>query len=245
MFIDTAPPPEKCLSPEDTFTFRCRPQLSCFNSCCSNKHLPLTPYDILRMKSALGLNSDLFLERYTRYRLDKESGFPVISINMKNGPEKGCPFLTKEGCGIYEDRPTACRLYPLGRTSGFAPDRSVPNEIFYRLEVKGCLGLEEPDIQSVEEWVEGQGLGRYIEINDMILDILFHPKRRRDQPLDSRQLQKVIVACYNLDVFRDFVFKTRFMVHFGIDDDTRRRVREDETSLLILGFTYLKQTLYA
>jgi Fe-S-cluster containining protein len=244
MFVDSAPPLEMRLDLKDNFYFDCRRELPCFNSCCSNKHLPLTPYDILRIKKALNIDSDLFLAEYTNYRLDQESGFPVISINMENGDEKNCPFVTPEGCSIYKDRPMACRLFPLGRVSGFAPGNTVPKEIYYLLKVRGCAGVDELKSQSVEEWVEGQGLGRYIEMNDLMLDILFHPRKKRDRPLDGKQLQKVIVACYNLDVFRNFVFETKFMDLYDIDKDTRERVKEDDIVLLKLGVTYLKQTLY-
>lgn len=244
MIIDSAPPPEKRLHLQDTFTFSCRRELPCFNSCCRNKHLPLTPYDVLRIRKTLEIDSDLFLAQYASYRLDKESGFPVISINMKSGPEKVCPFLSHRGCSIYEDRPMACRLFPLGRVSGFAPADGSPEEIYYLLEIKGCLGLDEKKAQSVKEWVDGQGLGKYIELNDMMLDIMFHPERKRHRPLDSRQLQKVIVACYNLDVFKEFVYKTRFMDSYHIDDKSRRRIKEDEIALLKLGFHYLRKSLF-
>ncbi|MFC1884215.1 YkgJ family cysteine cluster protein [Thermodesulfobacteriota bacterium] len=245
MFLDSAPSQEKRLDLKDSFNFMCRSGLACFNSCCSNKHLPLTPYDILRLKSSLHLHSDLFLDKYTNYRLDKESVFPIIAIKMKDGPDRACPFVSTSGCMVYANSPTACRLFPLGRVSGFGAGKRVSEEIFYLLDVKGCWGMDEPKAWTVEEWVKGQGLGQFIGMNDMMLDLLFHPKKESGRPLDSRQLQKVIVSCYNPDVFREFVFETKFLDFHDIDSNTRIRIKNDDMELLKLGIEYLKRSLFS
>jgi hypothetical protein len=70
MFLEEMPAREKLLGLRDSFAFRCHEGLSCFNTCCRNKLLPLTPYDVLRLKVALGLHSDDFLQRYTAYSID-------------------------------------------------------------------------------------------------------------------------------------------------------------------------------
>ena len=43
--------------------FRCRKGISCWNACCSNIDISLTPYDILRLKQQLGITSGEFLLR--------------------------------------------------------------------------------------------------------------------------------------------------------------------------------------
>ncbi|MCJ7685460.1 MAG: YkgJ family cysteine cluster protein, partial [Desulfobacteraceae bacterium] len=151
MFLDSPPPAEKQLTLTSTFSFSCHNRLSCFNSCCRNKHLPLTPYDILRIRRTLNLHSDDFLERYTLYRLDPNSGFPILSIKM--GDKEGlCPFVGLHGCTIYNDRPTACRLYPLGRSSGISRGGTAREEFFYLLDTPGCKGVTEKRVQNVEAW---------------------------------------------------------------------------------------------
>jgi uncharacterized protein len=243
MFLDTPPPDEKRLGLIDTFSFSCHNRLSCFNSCCRNKHLPLTPYDILRIRKALGIHSDDFLERYTLYRLDPKSGFPILSVKM--GDEEGiCPFVGPAGCTIYDDRPTACRLYPLGRSSGVSRGGTAREEFFYLLDTPGCEGVKEKKVQSVEGWRDDQGLPPYIEMNDKMLGLLFHPNRDGSQHLDQRQQQRVMVACYNIDLFREFVFKTGFREKYNIDRESIKTVIEDDTELLILAFSYLDQTLF-
>ncbi len=244
MFLESPPPMEERLKPEDAFHFSCHEGLSCFNTCCRNKHLPLTPYDILRIKTNLGIHSDDFLSQYVVYRPDPESGFPILSIKMGD-PDAECPFVTPKGCGIYHDRPTACRLYPLGRSSGIDPNGDKPNAYFSFLHITHCRGLSEKKAWTVAEWVHDQGLLPYIPMNDKMLNILFHPRRNPEAPIKESQQQKVMVACYNLDLFREFVFETPFLKQFGIDENTALKVKTSDTALLDLGFSYLKTALYA
>jgi len=207
--------------------------------------LPLTPYDVLRLKSGLKMHSDDFLSQYMVYRLDPDSGFPIISLEMGNEPEKLCPFVSSEGCEVYGDRPTACRLYPLGRASGKSQDQARWEEIFFLLDPPGCLGIKEKKVWSIGEWRDDQGVLPYIKMNDRMLDIVFHSKRDRKKPLDEGQLQKVMVACYNLDVFCEFVFKTRFLAMYEVDEETTSKIKQNETALLDLGIAYLRQTLFS
>lgn len=243
MFLDRLPPVEKRLARGDTFSFACHRSLSCFNSCCRNKHLPLTPYDILRMKKALKLHSDDFLEKYSLYRVDPNSGFPVLSVNMV-GETGVCPFLGPEGCTVYDDRPTACRLFPLGRCSGVNLRGAVLEEVFYLLDAPNCGGVEEQESQTVEEWIDDQGLPPYIRMNDRMLGLLFHPRTNASGDLDCHQQQKVMVACYNIDLFREFVLKTGFGERFRLERETVERVMESDEALLNLGFSYLEQALF-
>ena len=244
MFLDAPPAAEKRLGLADTFSFSCHNALSCFNRCCRNKHLPLTPYDILRMRKGLGLHSDDFLERYALYRLDPMSGFPILSVRMRDGDGQ-CPFVGSEGCTIYHDRPTACRLYPLGRWSGLGQNGAPPKAFFHLMDTPDCQGIKEKKVQTVAAWQEDQGLRPYMDMNDRMLALLFHPKRDRAVHLNERQQQKVLVACYNVDLFREFVFKTGFLETYRIENPTRIEVMEDDSALLNLGFAYLCKTLFA
>jgi Fe-S-cluster containining protein len=189
MFLESPPPHEKRLQPTDTFHFSCHRELSCFNTCCRNKHLPLTPYDILRIKRNLAIHSDDFLARYVVYRPDPESGFPILSIKMRH-KEAICPFVTEKGCAIYPDRPTACRLYPLGRSSGIDSAEGKPKEFYALLHITQCHGLREEKAWSVAQWVNDQGLLPYIHMNDKMLEILFHPRRNPSTPINGSPTAK-------------------------------------------------------
>lgn len=228
----------------DRFSFRCHPGLSCFNRCCRNKDLPLSPYDVLRLKSALGIDSDEFLRKFVLYRVDGGSGFPVLSLRPR-GPERLCPFVTEKGCSVYEDRPAACRLFPLGRSCRPRAGEDRVEEFFYLLEMNGCLGILEPRPLSVEEWIQEQGLEVSLEMDDRMLELLFHPARDPERPLGDDQLRQVLVACYNLDRFREFLASSRFFETMVQDRTARARILLDGFELLRLGIAYLRQTLFS
>ena len=235
---------ERRLMRNDRFAFSCHRELACFNRCCRNKDLLLTPYDVLRLRNSLGFGSDAFLDRYTLYRLDPVSGFPVLTLRLDEGSERRCPFVTPEGCRVYEDRPMACRLFPLGRASAQDAQGARKDEFFFKLEAPGCLGVQEEKVWTVQEWMEAQGLARHLEMSERMLALLFHPARDRSKPLDDSQVRQLIVACYNLDVFRDFVLGSRFLDSLRLDGMTRSRIETDDMELLKLGFVYLRETLF-
>ena len=100
------------LNNNDSFQFACHKGLSCFTQCCRRLEVMLTPYDILRLKTALKMSSEAFLEKYTETVFPKRLELPLIKLKKE---ANACPFLTEKGCQVYRDRPTVCRLYPLGR----------------------------------------------------------------------------------------------------------------------------------
>jgi hypothetical protein len=53
-----------------------------------------------------------------------------------------------------------------------------------------------------------------------------------------------MVASYNLDIFREFIFSTSFLDIFQVDPETREKVKEDNVVLLKLGIAYLNRVLF-
>jgi Fe-S-cluster containining protein len=92
------------LAPDDHFCFQCDRSIECFTRCCNDVTIVLTPYDALRMKRALQMDSSEFLEKFTLSPFAKDQKIPAVVIKMD--PEtKNCPFVSTEGCSIYDNRP--------------------------------------------------------------------------------------------------------------------------------------------
>ena len=70
----------------DTFCFRCHPEVSCFNRCCRNLNLFLYPYDVVRLKQCLGLTSDEFLDEYEAWITDY---LDLLEMFKKNPTDPG------------------------------------------------------------------------------------------------------------------------------------------------------------
>ncbi|MEW5908814.1 MAG: YkgJ family cysteine cluster protein [Thermodesulfobacteriota bacterium] len=195
------------LSMDDSFQFNCDNSLSCFNTCCRNLNQLLTPYDILRIKRRLGLSSNRFLEEFVTVHIGPRSGLPIASLRPRN-EQLLCPFVEETGCSIYEDRPTSCRLYPLAR--GISRDRKTGRitEQFALMTESFCLGAHRAERRTVREWIVNQELLMYIQFNDLLMEMIYLKNLLRPGPLDLKERDLFILACYDIDNFRDHFKKS-------------------------------------
>lgn len=229
----------------NSFKFRCYKDIGCFTRCCAAIRLPLTPYDILRMKHRLNLLSQDFLEIYTDTRFEPKMRFPQVILAMRQDDERSsCPFVTPEGCAIYQDRPGACRIYPLGRASLSVGGKRPVSENFFLVREKHCLGFGEDRTWTIEEWLTGEGLRDYNTMNDLWQEILSYPKGLGPEKEIPRKIQMFFMASYNLDRFREFIFKSRFLQLFEVDSLLRETLISDDLVLMRFGFRWLKFSLY-
>lgn len=224
------------------FRFACHPGVSCFNECCADLRLLLTPYDILRMKAHLGLDAEEFLARYTVPHWDQGSQFPMLRLKMGEEGGRPCPFVRKEGCSIYPNRPGACRLYPLGRGASAAGSPGVEKEFYFLVEEAHCRGFDEPREWTLEEWLEDQGARQYNEMNRPWMEIITS-RSPRLKALKQEGLRMFYMASYNLERFRRFVFTTRFLNKFRLAEEEVECIRQDDKALMLLGMRWLKFAL--
>ncbi len=199
--------PFKRLDPGDTFQFRCHPDIACFNACCCDLNQFLTPYDIVRLKNRLGLSSSQFLKKYTASHIGPRSGLPVVTLRMPEEDDFKCPFVGPGGCTVYEDRPAACRIYPVGRIAVRKPGEHVCSETYFLIREPHCLGFGEAKVWTVKDWLRDQDLATYNEMNDLMMDILSVKKRLRPGPLSQEHADLFHMACYDLDRFRGFALE--------------------------------------
>ena len=231
------------ISIKDKFNFSCNDNLSCFNQCCRDLDQSLTPYDILRIKNNLGMQSDIFLEKYTSEHCSPETGLPVISLKA-DGDELKCPFLTSEGCSIYIDRPSSCRIYPLARGLARSRETGILTEHYILLKEEHCKGFENGQEWTVGQWITEQGCSVYNRINDMLLEIISMKNRLMPGPLDIKSRLIFYTACYNLDLFRKQILENGIMDHLGLDSATLESVKNNDTLLLGLGLKWIKYNLF-
>ena len=137
--------------------FQCRKGIACWNACCSNIDISLTPYDILRLKHRFEISSGEFLQKYTApYEMEQSSIAGVKLRPVENGT--ACQFMNPEGCSVYEDRPTACRYYPVALLSLRRQDETTDRASYALVEESHCLGHQEPRRISVSDYRKEQGL---------------------------------------------------------------------------------------
>jgi len=240
MILQTAPYPiQGKLRPiiNGTFQFACHPKVPCFTECCRDLNLLLTPYDLVRLKNHLHISSSELIDRYTELRFDGKYGIPLLFLKMRKDKQKTCPFVSREGCKIYPDRPSACRIYPLARASRKDPVHGV-TENYFVLQEDHCRGFDEPKTWTIEEWILDQGLTPYHEMNNAWMEVLTHPAIKRG--LSEKHVQMFYLASYDIDRFRRLVLNTKFLKLFDLDEKTLKKAMKDDSILLGLACRWLR-----
>lgn len=225
--------------------FRCRKGIGCWNACCSNIDISLTPYDVMRLKARLGLDSSAFLQQYTvPYEMEKD-GMAGVKLKPVDGAT-ACRFMTPEGCAVYEDRPTACRYYPVALLSMRKQGESVERESYALVKESHCLGHLEPRTIAIADYRREQGVDLYDEAARGWRQLVL--KKKSAGPAigkpsaTSRKL--FFMACYDLDRFRAFVTSESFVQLYDIHRDELAKITTDDAALLQFAFRFLRQALF-
>lgn len=238
---------EECprLTEDDSFTFSCHPGVSCFNNCCADVNIILTPYDILRLKNRLGVTSEEFHDRFALMPFVKDQRLPAVVLKMREDVEgKPCPFLGDEGCTVYEDRPWACRMYPMGLAAPGSGEAEKDQEGFYfLLREDRCKGHAEGREMTVGDWLDEQGIRPYDEMGEGFKGIQLHSFFEGGGNLDPRQMHMFFLACFDLDAFRRFVFESTFLRRFEVEDEIVEKIRTDDVELMQFGFRWVRYSL--
>lgn len=232
------------ISPEESFRFECSPGVACFNACCRDLNQFLYPYDILRLRKRLGLSSGEFLNRYTSQHLGPGSGLPIVSLTSADARRLTCPFVTAEGCSVYPDRPSSCRIYPLVRAISRNRATNEITERFMLLKEPHCLGFGEPKAQTVRQWIKNQRVETDNPINDKLMEIISLKRQRLPGPLDLKSRGLVYRALYDLDSFKNQIFANNFLNNLELDPEKLAAARTDDKVLLEVGIEWVKQVVF-
>ncbi len=224
---------------DETFRFACHPGIACFNSCCADLNLILTPYDILCLKNKLKISSDQFLEKYTETKIEPPRPFPRIQLKMSDKEGKPCPFVSSKGCTVYEARPGACRIYPLGRGSARGG-----RQFYFLVKEDHCQGFNEDRLWTVETWQADQGLNEHNRINDQWMEIITSQKSLGPPEHQMKKMQMFFMSSYNLDKFREFIFQSPFLKRFIVSPETTEAIKTSDLALLEFSFKWLRFSLF-
>ncbi|MBM2816373.1 MAG: putative Fe-S oxidoreductase [Ignavibacteria bacterium] len=234
----------KRCSIDDKFEFSCHPGISCFNNCCSDVNIFLTPLDIIRLKNRLGISSEEFLDKYTLLPFDVNQSHPVILLKMESDKNKSCPFVSEKGCTVYEDRPWPCRMYPLGKASATEKHNGNGDNFYFILHEDVCNGFNEKKEWSIKSWMESQEVYEYDQIGELFKEVSMHKFFLLGKQLNPQKIEMFHLVCYNIDKFREFVFHSSFMKRFELPATLLDKIKTDEIELLKFGFDWLKFSLF-
>ena len=233
------------LSYDSRFNFKCYPGIECFTKCCRGINIMLTPYDVISLKNRLGLPSDQFLAIYTEPHLLEKTDLPMITLKHMDDGQESCPFVRPDGCIIYEDRPTACRYYPLGVAALQHKKGADDKGFFFMVKEPHCQGHAQTCEWTARTWRQDQGVDLRDEINAEWTDMVV---RKRSFPpnikMTEQAKQMFFMVSYNIDKLRSFVFESSFLQRITIDPAQQEKMQSDDVAMLQFGVAWLKNLLF-
>ncbi|MBU1487079.1 YkgJ family cysteine cluster protein [bacterium] len=233
------------LTSKSRFGFLCHKGIECFTKCCGGIDIVLTPLGIIRMKNRLNLSCDEFLLRYTTVEILGKTMLPVVRLVMKEDEDKSCPFLDNDGCSIYEDRPVACRYYPVGMGALRKQGTGEEEDFYFLVKESHCLGFKESKKWSINKWREDQGIKPYDRANKDWMDIILR-KKSMDAKLElsEKSQQMFFMVSSNVDKLKSFIFESSFLKIHDVDKEVIGKISADETELMKFGLKWLKGVLF-
>lgn len=231
---------------KEVFTFLCHPGVPCFTVCCKGVDLDLYPYDIIRLRKSVDMDSEMFMHTHAELKQGGNPYFPTVKLKLvQSGDEQVCPFLTENGCTVYRDRPTACRTYPLERAVDRSPQKGTARDFYFLTNHSYCLGHQESNEFTVKKWVRNQRLDEFNLMNDLWaeVDTFFAGNPWQGEGRGGPNQQLAFMVCYDIDGFRQFVQKNKILEQYIISRDLKKRIIVSDEELLKFGFDWLKMIL--
>ncbi len=229
---------------DDPMRFECASENPCFNECCRDLNQALTPYDILRMKTAKGKDSKFFLREYTSLHFGPESGLPIVTFKPNPATGHACPFVKEDGCGVYEDRPASCRMYPLARAIARSRETGEVAEFFALIEEDHCKGFGKGDGRTIAQWLQGQKVDRHNQENDKLMELISLKNQIRPGSIAGAESDIFYTALYDLDTFRDQIFAEGLLGDLDVGEKIIGAIKTDDLALLNFGIAWVKYKLF-
>ncbi len=229
---------------DSKFCFQCHKGVPCFNECCRDVNIFLTPFDIIRLRNKLEITSEEFIKRYTIAPFDQNLKYPILLLKMEDDGKKSCPFVGADGCAVYSDRPWACRMYPLGLASPKQGHQTEKDDFYFLIKEEVCRGFDENNELSVKEWIEDQEIDLYNQMGQGFKEITLHSYFQEGKDLSPQKMEMFFMVCYNIDKFRSLILDSSFLDKFEVDEDTQRKIKKDDVALLDFGYNWLKFALF-
>lgn len=234
--------PGQCIKDDDRFRFRCHPDIACFNRCCHNLNLFLHPYDVIRLKQSLGIDSEKFIDNYVDVVLREGNFFPDVLLRMSDDRKQACPFLTDTGCQVYQNRPGTCRTFPVELGLQYGEPGMPPESIGFFRPPEFCQGGIGPDEWTLKAWEDDQDAGQYNKMTRRWAELkgLFSKDPWQGQGPEGPKGRMAFMATYNMDAFREFVLASSFLKRYKIKKDYLTKIRRDDTTLLLFGMDWVR-----
>lgn len=237
--------PGRRIDENESFCFACHSEVSCFNKCCRNLNLFLYPYDIVRLKNHLEISSGEFIDQYTDIVLRPDNFFPDVLLKMADNEEQTCPFLSEEGCTVYQNRPDTCRTFPVEQGMMF-DDKGDPSPVYFFRPPDFCRGQDENTEWTIDTWADDQEAKTYNNMTVLWakLKSLFSSNPWGHEGPEGNRAKIAFMAAYNIDSFKDFIFNSSFLKRYKVKPDVQKKIKRNDAELMKFGFAFIRFSIF-
>lgn len=239
---------------KDTLCFDCHKGVSCWNACCHDTDITLTPFDLLRLARHFDARPADIVRLFGTPAVHDKSNMPVVKLKMLDqapGKAKPCVFLDEaDGCTVYENRPAACRYYPLGLAAIKIKEEDEPANFYFLVKEPHCKGHDEPKTQTVAAFRDSQGVSPYDELNRSWMHILMKLTSWKTiggpwgKEPDERVKRMFYMASTDIDSFRKFVFNSSFLDKYDVAPEAREALAMDDELLLRFALDWMRSVIF-
>jgi hypothetical protein len=174
----------------------------------------------------------------------------MVGVKIKTTEDKHCLFVTDEGCGIYEDRPAACRYYPFGLMGIKHTDAKTDEQAFFRIKEEHCKGFDEIPEGTKEITIKQYRIEQKVEIFDELNRnwIRLMLKKKSAGPavgqVSPSSLQMLFMAIFDMDRFNRFLKSDNFRKIYDVSDKEFKTITTDDVERLKFGYRLMLQVLF-
>jgi Fe-S-cluster containining protein len=190
----------KFLKDEDTFGFNCK---ICGDCCGKTLPIDLNPYDLYKI---LKFSGKKLIDLQDVLKMGNQNDL-VLTNFVLDAYEGKCIFLKDNRCSLGLNKPTVCKLYPLGRAV-----KLPKNEVVYFLQIGLCE--DDTNFFTLKEWKEKFNLvedeesfimySQYVKVFYGIIDIPI----LKYFPREKEFLESIFIAPFrSLDVNTSFEYQ--------------------------------------
>ncbi len=162
------------LSKSDPLELSCGSRGCSANCCTKSAPIVLNPYEIALICRESGMSYEDLLDIVDT---ERAKAFPLVMLPR----DPACHFWSAKGCRIYQARPLACRLYPLGRVFDHGQSHIV------RPDLNICTGLAASPAGTVGDYLATQDVALQIMMADRWIEFVSEIERMLlpDTPVTS------------------------------------------------------------
>jgi len=217
------------LEKDSSFKFTCKACGQCCHNRTEGQTIIVSPYDMFRIiKNANPEDPAVFIKKHFDFYVGHTSGLLIASLKTKDlfSGDNICTFLKKRDgslkCSIHDHKPSACRLFPLGRM--IAKEEDVI--YFLQKDIHCNIGIkeEEKDEHTLREWIPDieeteEAFFEFCNMTDRLESVIVSREVNKSNKIPT-QMKNIYYKTQDEYLYRKYDYSKDFKTQFtkNVDD---------------------------